>query len=518
MAFWASSQLLLIASDTDATSAYSFFAASTVSWAVAVPSFIMFVRHQTSSIGLMKTPWIPRIFFFSAAALSVGIWQPGLLVEKMVPAEAGGFVHEGGRGYAILGSAHVVGGLLLCLAHVVVYLRSCAPGPSKEKARLILVSIVVPLVMGASVHLISYDRLPKGPDMIIAITALNGAMVGVGMLRYRLFTVNLDETAVTLVETLSEGLLLCDESGSIRFVNPATSDLYDMDPTRILGQNLRNVLQPSDEVKRAIELANRGRPVHGEGEITRRDGFSIPVEYTVNAVRRRKDDPIQGFVCAIRDVGPLKSLIHQLEDATRQLEQQAVTDPLTGSYNRRYLEARLEEEFQASRRYKRAFSLIMLDLDHFKRVNDTQGHDVGDHLLKIVTNTLRDQVRTSDLVTRYGGDEFMVIMPETDREDAAIVVERLRQELSHDVYLRGVRVTASFGLVTYRGEASVESASDLMRRVDQAMLESKNRGRDCVRIVDIEPDKVIEDLPPFIVETEPIGIVRLVASQGKDCL
>jgi diguanylate cyclase (GGDEF)-like protein len=145
----------------------------------------------------------------------------------------------------------------------------------------------------------------------------------------------------------------------------------------------------------------------------------------------------------------------------------------------------------------------MLDLDHFKTVNDVQGHDVGDSLLKMVAQTLIEQVRTSDIVTRYGGDEFMVIMPETSDDEGLIVVRRLREELTRGIDIQGVQVTASFGLITYTGEDAVESAADLMRQVDQAMLLSKRKGRDCIEIVHLDQESPVEVPRPFRVKQGP---------------
>ena len=134
-------------------------------------------------------------------------------------------------------------------------------------------------------------------------------------------------------------------------------------------------MEPAHEVNRALTMAARGRPVNGEGVVVSRTGDPVPIEYTFSTIRDPGSGRIAGLACVLRDVGALKSLIKQLEEASSRLQEQVVTDPLTGVFNRRYLEARLEDEFHACQRYERMFSMVMLDLDHFKDVNDNLGHD-----------------------------------------------------------------------------------------------------------------------------------------------
>jgi diguanylate cyclase (GGDEF)-like protein len=128
----------------------------------------------------------------------------------------------------------------------------------------------------------------------------------------------------------------------------------------------------------------------------------------------------------------------------------------------------------------------MLDLDHFKRINDDFGHDEGDKLLKKVSTSLSNGIRASDVITRYGGDEFVILMPETPLNRAVEVTNRLRTHVTEDLEQFGRSVTASFGVATYRGNPGVTSAAELIRLVDQALLRSKDSGRNCVEVVNTE--------------------------------
>lgn len=162
-----------------------------------------------------------------------------------------------------------------------------------------------------------------------------------------------------------------------------------------------------------------------------------------------------------------------------QLEEMATTDPLTGLHNRRKFFELMAEEFTKAERYERPLSLIMTDIDHFKRVNDTYGHPMGDEVLKRVARVLNELARSTDRVSRVGGEEFTVLMPETDPQGGLLLAERFRnaireQEFTHEE--KGFSVTLSLGICTYPDQA--RDAQDLFQRADQALYHAKNSGRD----------------------------------------
>ena len=173
----------------------------------------------------------------------------------------------------------------------------------------------------------------------------------------------------------------------------------------------------------------------------------------------------------------------------RRSEELSVTDDLTKLYNSRYLNATLRREVERSRRYRGPVSLIFLDLDGFKSVNDQHGHLYGSRTLVEVGAVIRSTVRTIDVVARYGGDEFTVILPQTGREGARTIAERVRERIAAKSFLTAhgldVRITASFGIASYPEHG--RNQEDLLARADQAMYAAKAAGKNAVVVAGRSP-------------------------------
>lgn len=170
-------------------------------------------------------------------------------------------------------------------------------------------------------------------------------------------------------------------------------------------------------------------------------------------------------------------------EAKERAELSSNVDSLTGLYNRRHLDTLLPQEIERARRHDRPLSLLMIDSDHLKEVNDTLGHLYGDQLLIDIAQALAEQVRLVDTVVRFGGDEFVVVMPDTDSEGAQLPANRIREAMDdHEIRANGtaVRTTISLGLATFPDDA--EDAPTLLNKADIALYASKRGGRNRVTI------------------------------------
>jgi diguanylate cyclase (GGDEF)-like protein len=186
----------------------------------------------------------------------------------------------------------------------------------------------------------------------------------------------------------------------------------------------------------------------------------------------------------------IKSLQDQLRCAKLELEKLSVTDGLTGLYNHRHFEDRLREEFRRCQRYSDPVSLLMLDLDHFKDVNDRYGHPFGDRVLRETAELLRSSVREPDICARYGGEEFAIILPKTHLQGALAVAERVFKSLRQKTYPLEeaspdpdhpsvTRITASAGLAFYPSK-DVTTSESLVKFADEALYRAKREGRDTI--------------------------------------
>jgi two-component system cell cycle response regulator len=192
----------------------------------------------------------------------------------------------------------------------------------------------------------------------------------------------------------------------------------------------------------------------------------------------------QGAVRALNRAAMFESVLSHQE----QLEILAKTDELTGCLSRRYLMERLENELERAARYKRLLGLVMFDIDDFKRLNDTHGHTTGDAALRSIGEVLQRSLRTADFVGRYGGDEFLLVLPETSAHGTFQLAERIRNGISRrefDLRAGTMRLTVSGGVVGYP-EAGVVTPEDLIDRADQALYQAKAAGRN--RVLCYQPE------------------------------
>lgn len=174
------------------------------------------------------------------------------------------------------------------------------------------------------------------------------------------------------------------------------------------------------------------------------------------------------------------SQIASMQCNMERLELISKTDSLTGLYNRRYVMEKLENEFINYKKTKKKFSLIIADIDYFKKINDSFGHDCGDQVLKAVAQNLQDAVRERGFVSRWGGEEFLILLPETEIEDARILADKIRKIIEEEIIeYNGIQVsiTLTFGVTV---NEDYEMIDDTIKKADNALYEGKGQGRNCV--------------------------------------
>lgn len=219
------------------------------------------------------------------------------------------------------------------------------------------------------------------------------------------------------------------------------------------------------------------------------EGEKVPAGYAVFVLKSKEKK--LGFLLykgvPERDKEKFVILAHQFALAYRriklykEIETLAITDTMTGTYTRRYFLERFEEEFKRAQARKTKLSFLMLDVDYFKKVNDQHGHLAGDEVLKEVGAVIKEGIREIDIAGRYGGEEFCVVLPETDAQGAALVAERIRkavQAKAIKAYDTSLRVTISIGVAAFPADGKLPE--ELIDKADWSLYRAKSQGRNCV--------------------------------------
>lgn len=286
-----------------------------------------------------------------------------------------------------------------------------------------------------------------------------------------------NEILSTIMESARDAIVMIDDNGNVTFWNPAAERIFGYSREEIIGKELHMFMIQDTQLYEAYREAFRKFRLTGKGNVVgktieikarHKDGHKIDVELSSSAVKIKDSWHAIGVIRDITERKRFEELLYY----------QSITDPLTGIYNRRFFMQILEQEMGRVRRNKKTFSLIMFDLDHFKNVNDRFGHAVGDTVLRNVVGTVKRRIRKTDYFTRWGGEEFIILLPETSLNNAVNLAEELRRKIS-EIELDDVgKVTASFGVTEYRDTDTVDT---VLLRVDEALYEAKESGRNCVK-------------------------------------
>ena len=283
----------------------------------------------------------------------------------------------------------------------------------------------------------------------------------------------------TLFETASDAILSIDENGLVLMANRSAKDVFEYPGHEIVGINIRRLLGSGQEgawevLARYASRSESGKYV--ESSAVSKSGKKIPFHISVS-------ENVSGgkkfYTAIMRDVSQIKAYEEDLQVL-------ANTDSLTHLFNRRQLYPIIQKELDRVARNKVPFSVLLMDIDHFKKFNDTYGHAGGDLLLTGFADKMRSAIRQMDSAFRFGGEEFVVLLPETTSRDAMIPAERFRQLIADSLFLmppdgRPVSVTVSVGIAECRDGDTID---EVIRHADLAMYAAKSGGRN--RVVDYD--------------------------------
>ena len=298
----------------------------------------------------------------------------------------------------------------------------------------------------------------------LATLILNHWVLGHGMLS----TTKIVRERV--LEQLREGIVVVNSGGLIIDANPKAMEILDLNRDVTFNQPFQNLVNNLS----LVELVTSHRSSTHVGIKDR--------SYEVTVSKFEPDEEASDAVLVFRDVTERRKAEHELQRATSDLRRAAHTDALTGLFNRRIFMERLEEEAERVSRHGSALSVLLFDLDHFKKVNDTYGHDAGDSVLKGVAEVAEDVKRITDVVARTGGEEFALVLPETGHDGAKKLANRLRQAIEEMEVTTStgqrIKITASIGVATVSKIG--KNVDVFLRDADLALYRAKDTGRNRV--------------------------------------
>ncbi|MBD1401830.1 diguanylate cyclase [Pelobacter sp. M08fum] len=296
------------------------------------------------------------------------------------------------------------------------------------------------------------------------------------------------EQLATVFTHVREGVIITDPEGTILDVNQAFCRISGYEREEVIGRNPRLLKSgehgPEFYALMWQTLAEQG---HWSGEILNRhkNGGLLPIVLTISAVRSGTG-AVRHYVALHTDISALKE--HQ-----KQLELLAHYDTLTGLPNRKLFDDRLQQAIVHGKRHEQSLAIAYIDLDGFKSVNDTFGHDAGDQLLKVIAARMQAALRESDTIARFGGDEFVVILEDLGTTHASTAyIKRLLTAAAQPVDYQGqtLQVSSSIG-VAFFAPSDTLAADQLLRQADQAMYQAKLLGKNCCHIYDPEEDQAL---------------------------
>lgn len=280
----------------------------------------------------------------------------------------------------------------------------------------------------------------------------------------------------TAIEQSSVAILMTDIDGSIIYVNPAFEKISGYATSELIGRNPRifkSGLTDKEIYEKMWKTISSGGVWNGEQINKRKDGSHYYEDSRITPIYD-KDNKLMYYLAVKHDITERKKLEAKLKEIS-------IRDPLTNAYNRRYLLERLNQISDNYKRVEKAFSISILDIDTFKKINDAYGHQAGDFILVELVQIISESIRSYDILGRYGGEEFVLVLPDTDKEEAYTIIQRILEVIRGKNFIyenNNIKVTFSAG-ISDANEIGKEdfNIGELIRLADNRLYKAKEDGR-----------------------------------------
>ena len=292
-----------------------------------------------------------------------------------------------------------------------------------------------------------------------------------------------EEVLHSITNAAQDAVIMTDSEDRVTYWNPAAARMFGYAENEASGKTLHELIVPERHREQARTGLSRFASSGGGQRVGRtttlqarhKNGQEFPVDISLSGIKLRGQ---------WNAIGIARDATERVRTEER-LKQLATTDTLTGICNRRHFDEVLESEINRSKRFSSPLSFILFDIDHFKRINDTFGHQAGDRVLTQLAVIVGDTIRTTDLFARWGGEEFVVLLPGSDLHAGRLLAEKLRIALENHTFSDVGRVTCSFGVAEY---VAGDNADALMKKVDRCLYHAKTSGRNRVETTATTPE------------------------------
>jgi len=454
-------------------------------WAKApapYPNFWLYITY----IGTVMVPAVLLIFAIQLCGLGAWLQRPlliGLCVEPVVvlvvlftdpwhglffagkQMENVGMIRDAGPVFWM--NTVYSYALILISMILFVYRFMQTTGIYKKQIGIVLIGSLFPWI-NSIIFILGLSPFPNADNTPFSFT-IAGLAFTYALFRYHLLDI-IPVARDVLIESMSDGVIVLDAQNRLVDINPAAKEVLGERTRSTIGEPVETIFSEWSELVSAF---------HGVNDIR----TEVPIGHPPESYLDLKISPLYdsqhnflGRLVVWRDISPLRQ-------AQNELQEQAIRDPLTGLYNRRYLNETIDRELAHAVRSGYPISFVMIDMDHFKNVNDTFGHMIGDSLLQRFAAQLLNQIRMGDIVCRYGGEEFLVVLPNVTTDIAYQIAERWRRAAQESKFLDNgseIKITISCGIAEFPLNGG--KCDDLITVADKAMYHAKAKGRNRVVI------------------------------------
>jgi len=340
----------------------------------------------------------------------------------------------------------------------------------KRQALTMVLGSIVPVVVSMLFLIFNFDIVPQLDESILSFL-ISEVLFSWSLFGFRAFEL-IPIAHDLVIKNMNIGLLVFDFNNKLVEINPLAQKLLQIKSDEVIGQSAEMIFKNQDAV------------------FVMKDIYE-DVELEVLHPNQNKDQYLDIYQSPIFDKKhEFFGRVMLITDITERKKNEmilnnfATIDELTKIYNRRFFYSLAEKELSRAKRYHRPFSIVIFDIDNFKMFNDIYGHSMGDEVIFHVASTIKYTIRNSDLFGRFGGDEFICLYPETDRNSTIMTVKRIQDVLKKNVFLyenQSFPITISFGIVHWNGDINATLES-LTKNADFALMEAKQFGKDCYKV------------------------------------